>query len=168
MTHSMEAPMTRTPNLTIPQTTRRIAVAAALLAFACGTPSSDTTSPDLRPSPSGGGSLAGTAWVVTEIRGEPPLGTEELTLVVGDSTAGGYSGCNSFGGTPHVTAGAFRLDEAVATLRACADARLMDQEADYLAILAQTSAWEIDGDVLRMVAEGGESLTFRASADDMQ
>ena len=149
-------------------TPRIAALAATLLALACGSTSSDTTSPDLRPSPAGGGSLAGTAWILTEIRGEPPLGAEELTLVVEDSTAGGYSGCNSFGGTPHVTAGAFRLEEAVATLRACADTRLMDQESGYLAILAQTSAWEIDGDVLQLTTQDGERLRFRASGDDTQ
>ena len=117
--------------------------------------------PDLRPSPSGGGSLVGTAWVLTEIRGEPVLGSEEITLVVDESTAGGNSGCNYYGGTPQITVGTFRLDEIVATARACEDTRLMDQESDYLAILAQTSAWEIDDETLQLRAETGETLLFR-------
>lgn len=148
--------------------TLRIGILAALLAFACGTTSSDTTSPDLRPSPSGDGSLIGTGWVLTEIRGEPVLGAEEITLVLDESTAGGNSGCNYYGGTPEITAGTFRLDDIVATARACEDTRLMDQESDYLAILAQTSAWEIEGGTLHLRAGTGETLVFRASDEDGQ
>jgi heat shock protein HslJ len=166
----MEAPMTlRIPEPTSPSARRAALTAAAALAaaaLACGSTSPEATSPDLRPTPSGGGSLAGTTWTLTEIRGKPPLGTEELTLAVDDSTAGGYSGCNYFGGIPHVTAGAFRLDDLVSTLRACEDTRLMDQESDYLAILARTSAWEIEGARLHLHAETEEDLVFRAGAGD--
>ena len=147
---------------------RRMASLAALFALACGSTSSDSTSPDLRPSPSGGGSLTGTAWVLTEIRGEPALGEEEITLVVDDSTAGGNSGCNHYGGTPRITDGTFRLVDLAATLRACEDTRLMDQESDYLAILAQTSAWDIEGDRLELVTDTGDTLVFRASDGDAQ
>lgn len=141
--------------------TRRIGLATTLLALACGSTVPDTTSPGLRPSPSGGGSLTGTEWVLTEIRGEPPLGEVEITLVVDDSTAGGNSGCNYYGGTPQVTAETFRLEDLVATARACEDTRLMDQESDYLSILAQSSAWEIDDETLHLRAETGETLVFR-------
>jgi heat shock protein HslJ len=145
-----------------------ISLAAALLTFACGSTAPDTTSPDLRPSPSGGGSLTDTQWVLTEIDGEPPLGEAEITLVVDDSTAGGNSGCNYYGGTPHVTVGTFRLVEIVATARACEDARLMDQESEYLAILAETSAWEIEGETLELLAATGERLVFRATDENAQ
>ena len=148
--------------------TRRTAYLATLLALACRSTSPDPTSPDLRPSPSGDGSLTGTAWVLTEIRGEPVLGNEELTLVVDESTAGGNSGCNYYGGTPQITVGTFRLVELVATLRACEDARLMDQESDYLAILGQTSAWAIEGDRLELVTATGDTLLFRATGEDAQ
>ena len=141
--------------------TRRTGLAATLIALACGSTAPDATSPDLRPSPAGGGSLAGTEWILTEIRGAAPLGEAEITLVVEDSTAGGNSGCNYYGGTPHVAAGTFRLDEIVATARACEDTRLMDQESDYLAILARTSAWDIDGETLHLRADTGETLAFR-------
>ena len=146
--------------------TARTAYLAALLALACGSTSPDTTSPDLRPSPSGGGSLTDTEWVLTEIRGGPVLGEAEITLVVDDSTAGGNSGCNYYGGTPHVSSETFRLDEIVATARACEDTRLMDQESDYLAILAQTSAWDIEGERLELVTATDETLAFRAAGED--
>lgn len=142
-------------------TSRMGFLAALLLAVACGSTGSDTTSPDLRPSPSRGGSLTGTEWVLTEIRGEPVLGDGEITLVVDESTAGGNAGCNFYGGTPQVTVGTFRLDDLVATVRACEDARLMDQESEYLAILARTSAWEIEEETLTLRTESGDMLVFR-------
>ncbi|HJR53677.1 MAG TPA: META domain-containing protein [Gemmatimonadota bacterium] len=142
-------------------TSRIGSLAALLLAVACGSTGPDTTSPDLRPSPSGGGSLTGTEWVLTEIRGEPVLGDGEITLVVDESTAGGNAGCNFYGGTPQVTVGTFRLDDLVATVRACEDARLMDQESEYLAILARTSAWEIEEGALTLRTESGDVLVFR-------
>jgi len=89
-----------------------------------------------------------------------------ITLVVEDSTGGGNSGCNHYGGIPHVTVESFRLDEIVATARACEDARLMDQESDFLAILAQTSAWEIEDGMLHLRAGSGEELQFGAAPGD--
>ena len=96
----------------------------------------------------------------------PVLGEAEITLVVDDSTAGGNSGCNYYGGTPHVSSETFRLDEIVATARACEDTRLMDQESDYLAILAQTSAWDVEGERLELVTATDETLAFRAAGED--
>lgn len=141
--------------------TRWIGRTTTLLALACGSTAPDATSPDLRPSPSGGGTLAGTEWILSEIRGAAPLGEVAITLVVEDSTAGGNSGCNYYGGVPHVTAGSFRLDDIVATARACAEERLMDQESDYLAILARISAWDVEGGELTLRAADGATLVFR-------
>ena len=53
---------------------------AALLA-ACGTPSTGTADPELRPSGEDS-PLTDMEWVLTELRGEPPLGGAHLTLVV--------------------------------------------------------------------------------------
>jgi heat shock protein HslJ len=140
-----------------PARTRRVlaTAAAALVPLACGHSIPDTTSPDVRPSPSRGGSLAGTEWILTEFRGEPPLGGAEITLAFDDSTAGGYAGCNHYGGAPVVTAATVRLDALVSTARACEDARFMEQEADYLAFLGETSVWEIKGNVLTLRSESG-------------
>jgi heat shock protein HslJ len=140
----------------------RVAVLIAHLSLACGSATPGTTSPDLSPSPSGDASLAGTDWVLTELRGQAPLGEAEITLVVEDSTAGGFSGCNHYGGTPTVTADTFRLDEIRSTLMACMDTRIMDQESEYLALLAETSVYEVADDALVLETARGESLVFRA------
>ena len=135
----------------------------ALLA-ACGTPSTGTADPDLRPSGQDS-PLTDTEWVLTELRGESPLGGAHLTLVVGDSTAGGSSGCNLWGGESTVTATALTIEMLHMTARACEDMRLMDQETDYLALLAGTSAYEVEGSQLVLETEGGETLVYRADGD---
>ncbi len=162
MTERIHRPTARPP-------ARRLVIAAfvtALCPLACGqTMPGTTTPPDLSPSQRGGGSLSGTEWVLTELRGGAPLGGVEITLVVDDSSAGGNSGCNHYGGTPVVTADTFRLDEIVATARACEDARLMDQESDFLALLALTSAYEVEGRALVLMVANEETLVFRAAGD---
>jgi len=153
---------------TIPPRPRGRALAVlwtALVPLACGSPGPGTTSPDLTPSPSGDTSLAGTEWVLTSIRGEPPVGAVEITLVVDQASAGGWAGCNHYGGEPVVTVGTFRLDDLVATAMACQDARLMDQESDYLGILGETSAWEVEGSALVLRTATGATLVFRDAAD---
>ena len=136
---------------------------AALLA-ACGAPSTGTTDPDLRPSGQDT-PLADTEWVLTELRGEPPLGGAHLTLVVSDSTAGGSSGCNLWGGEAVVTATTLALEMLHMTARACEDTRLMDQETDYLALLGGTSTYEVQGRELLLETESGETLAFSAGSD---
>jgi heat shock protein HslJ len=138
-------------------------VAAVLVPLACGHSTPETTSPDIRPSPSRSGSLADTEWILIRIQGEPPLGSAEITLAFDDSTAGGYAGCNQFGGKPVVTAGTVRLEALASTARACEDTRLMDQEAVYLAFLGKTSAWEIEGGTFELHSGGAETLVFRAA-----
>lgn len=162
--------MTKRTHGPIPTGTRRVraallaaVLAGALLPAACGSSPPGTTSPD-NLSPSDESSLAGTEWILTAIRGEPPIGEAEITLVVDDSSAGGYSGCNHYGGALVMTADTFRLDEIVATAMACEDARLMDQESDYLAILAEPADWEIRAGKLVLTANG-ETLVFRAAGD---
>jgi heat shock protein HslJ len=161
-----ETPMrdcTPRPDPTLARFRRVLAtVAAFLVPLACGHSTPETTSPDIRPSPSRGGSLADTEWILTRIRGEPPLGSAEITLAFDDSTAGGYAGCNHFGGEPVVRAGTVRLEALVSTARACEDTRLMDQEADYLAFLGETRAWEIEGGTLELHSGGAATLVFRA------
>jgi putative lipoprotein len=165
----MEAPMTERIHepIAVPSVRERtlvsllVMLAAALVPVGCGSTRPDTTSPDLLPTGVRDSSLVGTAWVLTEIRGGPPLGSAEITLVVDEVSAGGWSGCNHYGGAPSVTDDSFRLDDIVATAMACEDARLMDQESDYLSLLGQTSSWEIEGSALTLRTADGATLAFR-------
>ena len=143
-----------------------VTLVAALFPLACGSTAPDATSPDLRPSPSGSGSLAGTEWILMEIGGEPPIGEGRITLIVDEESAGGWSGCNHWGGTPVVTDETIRVNDIVATAMACEDARRMDQESAYLGILGQTSTWAIEDGTLVLRSATGQTLGFRAAEDD--
>ena len=142
----------------------RVRLLVVALLAACGAPSTGTTDPDLRPSGQEP-PLADTEWILTELHGEPPLGGAHLTLVVRDSTAGGSSGCNLWGGAAVVTATTLALEMLHMTARACEDTRLMDQETDYLALLGGTSTYEVQGHELVLETETGETLVFRSAAD---
>ena len=126
--------------------THRTAYLAVVLAFACGSTTSDTTSPDLRPSPSGGGSLAGTEWILREIRGGPPIGEAEITLVVEDSTGGGNSGCNHYGGAYAFDAstGAIVFRDMGMTAMACAEPARNDFEMLFSQAMGQVNTATID------------------------
>lgn len=141
-----------------------VVLAIALILAGCESTRPDTTSPNLSPTGVEDTSLAGTEWVLTELRGQPPLGSGEITLIVDAASAGGWSGCNHYGGAPAVTDDTFRLDDIVATAMACEDARLMDQESDYLSLLGQTSTWEVERGRLVLRTAAGATLVFRATS----
>lgn len=42
--------------------------------------------------------LAGTEWLLTSLGGEEPLPKTEITLEIGEESAGGSTGCNAYGG----------------------------------------------------------------------
>jgi heat shock protein HslJ len=161
----MEAPMMDSHD----PTTRSTALAAsgvliaAILAAACGSTAPRPTDPDDL-APAGSSPLVGTEWVLTSLRGAPPLGGEILTLVVADSTAGGSSGCNLWGAEASVTETTLDLEMLHMTARACEDQRLMDQETDYLRLLGGLSTYEIDGRTL-VLETGGGALVYRAADD---
>jgi putative lipoprotein len=169
----MEEPMTERIHepIAVPPARERtlvsllVMLAIALILVGCGSTRPDATSPDLSPTGVEDSSLAGTEWVLTELRGDPPLGSMEITLVVDEASAGGWSGCNHYGGAPSVTDDTFRLDEIVATAMACEDARRMDQESDYLSLLGQTSTWEIEGRALTLRTAGEVTLVFREATN---
>lgn len=161
MTERIHEPIPAPPSRERTLVSLLVMLAIALVPAGCGSRRPDTTSPDLSPTGVEDTSLAGTEWVLTELRGEPPLGSGEITLVVDAASAGGWSGCNHYGGAPAVTDDTFRLDDIVATAMACEDARLMDQESDYLSLLGQTSTWDVEGSALTLRTNGGETLVFR-------
>lgn len=92
----------------------------------------------------------------------------ESTITLGfqlDSRVVGSGGCNSFGGSYSVgavgnTGTALTISNLLATLKACADDTLMQQEQIYFTALQSATAYQFNGDELQIAYGTQEILTF--------
>ncbi|GAB4544028.1 MAG: hypothetical protein OHK0023_00210 [Anaerolineae bacterium] len=92
----------------------------------------------------------------------------ESTVSLGfqlDSRVVGSGGCNSFGGSYNVgavgdTGTALTISNLIATLKACADNNLMQQEQIYFNALQGATAYRLNGDTLEIAYGTQELLTF--------
>jgi heat shock protein HslJ len=108
----------------------------------------------------GGGAgepLAGSAWTLTELDGQPPvagLGGAVPTLAFGadDARASGNGGCNQFFGPFTQSGAALRFGPLASTRRACADEAANRQEAAFLRVLESTTRFTVSADVLVLSA----------------
>lgn len=103
------------------------------------------------------GTLAGTAWRLVELNGQPLApGSDSLTLVFSaDGTrVSGNGGCNQFSGPYSQNGASLRFGPLLSTRRACADPALSAQETAYFQALESTN---------RYAVEGGELLLYRGN-----
>jgi heat shock protein HslJ len=112
---------------------------------------------------SGENQLAGTQWVLTELRGQPVIPGPEVTADFTNTEILGQASCNSYSAPYSSSGSSLNVEQAVATRMACMEpAGLMDQEQQYLQTLTEVSAYQLDGDVLRMQdASGAAVLVFQ-------
>lgn len=86
-------------------------------------------------------------------------------LFAGDSTLSGSGGCNSYSGTWEVQDGSIAIGPVAATLMACADMEVQDQETRYLALLGEADTYRIDAGTLVMFdAAGIRILQYQRAA----
>ena len=157
-------------------------ILAALLAAGCGglvtpggegipTPMPEATEPA---APQAGGEeetsaadLEGRTWTLVSY-GSPD---NPQTVAAGSSVTatfdlaagqvGGSAGCNSYSGGIAVDGSSLSMTSPMAvTMMACADGGLMDQETQFLAILAAAQSYTIEGGLLQITASDGQELTF--------
>lgn len=102
--------------------------------------------------------LVGSEWLLTALRGEPPLPGSRITLRFDEKGAGGYGGCNWYGGEYRAEGGAIEWKDMSSTMRACVDAALMEQEGKLLAAMNDVEAYRIEGDRLRLDDGDGAPL----------
>jgi heat shock protein HslJ len=93
------------------------------------------------------------------------LGSEELpvegsliTLILANGQAGGYGGCNSYGGTYQVEGDTITFEEMVRTERACEDNRITQQEGRYFEALESVALFERTDNLLVLSDEVGNGL----------
>jgi heat shock protein HslJ len=113
--------------------------------------------------------LQDTGWAVVEIDGEPIIEDTEVRLEFdGDGRLTGNGGCNGYGGA--YTAGhdgMFDAHDVAMTLMACTDPEgVMDQETAFHAALREATAYELDGDSLRLLDDSGTVRLLLVSTFD--
>lgn len=106
-------------------------------------------------------SLDGTEWVLSSLRGKPPIAQSNVTLKFERTSAGGYGGCNRYGGEVTAADGKFNLGLLSSTSRGCLQPGVSDQERAYLKTLGEVITYEMVGDRLIVRDRAGKDvLTF--------
>jgi heat shock protein HslJ len=112
--------------------------------------------------------LVGTTWKLVSVHdGASALvsalsGTEITALFGDDGTVSGSAGCNNYTASYQTDQEALTFGPAATTRKACAAPEgVMEQESAYLAALASTATYRIEGDGLELLdAEGTRMATF--------
>lgn len=128
----------------------------------------DETASTIRVAPSEGASensLENTHWSLVSFgspgAGQPLVEGSTITLMMASGQAGGYGGCNSYGGTYQVDGNMVSFEQITSTLRACADDRVTDQEQRYFQALESAALFErMDQLMMIFDEDGNELLTF--------
>lgn len=98
--------------------------------------------------------LEGTAWELTSLSGRPPLAGVRITLAFERGRAGGYGGCNTYGGRYHAAAPNLEIRNLETTLIGC-EAPVEQQEIAYYEALGRVSAYRLEGGRLELTGAGG-------------
>ena len=96
----------------------------------------------------------------------PTFGMREpYVRLSGDSLRmSGWGGCNRISGTATADADHLTFGPILATRMACADAQLNRQESDFLAVLRETSLYQILGDTLILSQDTEELARLTAGS----
>ena len=143
--------------LTVPR-----AVLGALLALAfmacVRAPQGEPTPPDFRRA------VSGTTWELVELEARTPpegAGGRRATLVfeADSARAGGFSGCNRYGGSYTLDGTALRFGALAMTKMACD--RGMDLEQQLARVLERVTHYELADAELRLISADGIVARFR-------
>ncbi len=105
--------------------------------------------------------LANTHWKLTAINGKPVQAGVAITLDFTDSTIGGFSGCNSYGGSYRLAGNQLTFPQSiVSTLMACQDENIMALEATFTGALAKNPRVAAQNGRLTLTSSDGTTLTF--------
>jgi heat shock protein HslJ len=104
--------------------------------------------------------LVGTLWQMERFEGDDALGSTEVTAVFAeDGTLSGNAGCNSFSTSYTLEGDNLRIsDTIIATMMACLDDGVMEQEAAFLGGLPGAANYKIEGRQLTLYDEAGRKI----------
>ncbi len=79
-----------------------------------------------------------------------------LTFSTREQQAGGFSGCNDYGGTYTISQGHLKFGDLVQTLIACAQNSVMEQESHYMTALRRVTTYRLDQSGLTLRDDTGQ------------
>jgi heat shock protein HslJ len=130
--------------------------AALLAAIACG--------PRVAPAPPP--PLAGSEWVVAALGGAPVIAGTNVTLRFSGGGAGGYGGCNWYGGRYTRADSALDIAEIASTARGCLrPAGVEEQEQRLFRILERVASYRVAGGRLLLADSAGDVLLEAAERE---
>lgn len=110
-------------------------------------------------SSSSSSNLVDQSWLLTTVLGEQPLPGTIITLEFGEGgKVGGSSGCNRYSASYTFDGNQLSFGEQMATtMMACLEP-VMQQEREYLQVLAGTKTFQLEDDVLTLFDGDGEEV----------
>jgi heat shock protein HslJ len=111
-----------------------------------------------------GGSVASIEgeWTLLTLNGQPLLPHSTINATFEDGQIGGFSGCNSYGGSYTLTGSRLNFGMVAMTLMACLDEGVMEQEQAYTKALSNVAKFHLEGDRLELLDESGAALLVYA------
>ena len=111
--------------------------------------------------PSAGDPLEGTSWRLMTLGGDSLIPGTEITLTFEEGQVHGSSGCNTYGGSYEVDGDKITMSDLYMTEMACLDPEgVMDQELEYLELLRDAQAFQVEEAELVIEAASDEVLVF--------
>lgn len=146
-----------------------VALLLAVLLAGCG----PTATPvELQPTvqatatPSGDGALEGTEWVLGSLRGESVLEGTQISLVFEGGQAGGFAGCNGYGGPYTASEGTLSVSELAVQVQLCASPQgVMEQEETYIQALLNAVNYQLINGHLQIQDDAGETILVFAQQE---
>lgn len=110
--------------------------------------------------------LGATTWTLKSIKGVPVTLTKDVPTLNFDldkKSAGGNSGCNSFGGSFEVNGSSIKFGRMIMTMRACEFEDRMNVEKKFMEGLENADRFELTKDSLTLLKDGEALLVFARS-----
>lgn len=148
-------------SLRAPRATRRFraTLVAGMMAFvaACQPPRTEASGPAFR------ASVSGVDWELVEIEGQTAptgAGGRRATLVFDADTAhaGGFAGCNRYGGAYTLDGNSLRFGPMIMTKMACNDG--MELETRLASAFQATRQYELSSTQLTLIGDAGRLARF--------
>lgn len=105
--------------------------------------------------------LQGTAWLLTEMNGTPPMNGTTLTIEFTGEQISGSAGCNHFGGRYTINGEKIQFEAIFNTEMACMDPEgVMEQEQAYLYYLQRVNRFTVSESELILMTTDDQQLTY--------